>query len=218
MPKPIQQNESCIMQLLLIRHGETPYNAQGLIYGHAQIPLNKRGQTQAQQLGQRLKHMPITAVYSSDLIRAMHTAEAILHHHPISLTTDSALRELDVGEWEHKSVPDVQQQYPELYQQYCATPGQLVYPGGESHATLQQRVMVAINGYVALHQDNDIICFVCHGGTITAIVCAILGLNIDLHERIRIDNCAITTISITQGVMQLACLNDNTHAKVQEHG
>jgi len=204
------------MQLLLIRHGETTYNAQGLIYGHAQVPLNERGQTQAHHLGQRLKQHQIQAVYSSDLIRAMHTAEAILAHHPITLVTDVGLRELDVGAWEHKSIPDVQQHDAELYQQYCARPGQMVYPGGESHQMLQHRVMHVINRYVALHQDNDIVCVVCHGGTIAAIVCAVLGLDINLHERIRIDNCAITTITITNGVMQLACLNDNTHATSQE--
>ncbi|RLT23198.1 MAG: histidine phosphatase family protein [Chloroflexi bacterium] len=200
------------MQLLLIRHGETTYNAQGLIYGHAQIPLNERGQVQAHRLGQRLKQQQIHAVYSSDLIRAMHTAHAIVAHHDLQLVTDMALRELDVGEWEHKSVPDVQQQYPTLYQQYCATPGELVYPGGESHRDLQQRVMTAVNRYVTLHQKDDIICIVCHGGTIAAIVCAVLGLNINLHERIRIDNCAITTIEVTHDAMHLVCLNDNTHA------
>ena len=200
------------MQLLLIRHGETAYNVQGIIYGHAQIPLNERGQAQAHRLGQRLKQHHIRAVYSSDLIRAMHTAEAILAHHTIPLVTDVALRELDVGEWEHKSVPDVQQHAAERYQQSCAAPGQMIYPGGESHQMLQHRVMQAINRYVALHQEIDIICIVCHGGTIAAIVCTILGLDINLHERIRIDNCAITTITITNGVMQLACLNDNTHA------
>lgn len=205
------------MKLLLIRHGETSYNAQGLIYGHAQIPLNERGHAQAHRVGQRLKQHRIHAIYSSDLIRAMHTAEAILAHHPITLVTDAALRELDVGEWEHKSVPDVQQHYAELYQQYCATPGQMIYPGGESHQMLQHRVMQAINRYVALHQENDVICVVCHGGTIAAIVCTILGLDINLHERIRIDNCAITTIHIEKGVMQLACLNDNTHAASEEN-
>jgi broad specificity phosphatase PhoE len=117
------------MKLLLIRHGETPYNVQGLIYGHAQIPLNDRGRSQADCLGQRLKHHQISAVYSSDLIRAMHTAHAIGQHHTIPIVTDAALRELDVGEWEHKSVPDVQQQYPTLYQQYCMAPGQMIYPG-----------------------------------------------------------------------------------------
>jgi broad specificity phosphatase PhoE len=76
--------------------------------------------------------------------------------------------------------------------------------------------MQAINRYVALHQEHDIICVVCHGGTIAAIVCTILGLDINLHERIRIDNCAITTITVKNGVMQLSCLNDNTHAPPQE--
>jgi len=204
------------MKLLLIRHGETTYNVQGIIYGHAQIPLNERGQAQAQRLGQRLKNHQIHAVYSSDLIRAMHTAESILAHHPITLVTDVALRELDVGEWEHKSVPDVQQHDAERYQQYCAAPGQMIYPGGESHQMLQQRVMQAINRYVALHDENDVICIVCHGGTIAAIVCTILGLDINLHERIRIDNCAITTIQVANGIMQLACLNDNTHEKSEE--
>jgi len=205
------------MKLLLIRHGETPYNAQGLIYGHAQIPLNERGQAQATRLGQRLKQQPIRAVYSSDLIRAMHTAHAIGQHHAIPIVTDAALRELDVGEWEHKSVPEVQQQYPTLYQQYCATPGELVYPGGESHRVLQHRAMQAVNRYVTLHQKDDIICIVCHGGTIAAIVCAVLGLDINLHERIHIDNCAITTIEVTHDVMRLVCLNDNTHATTEEH-
>ena len=201
------------MKLLLIRHGETTYNTLGIIYGHAQVPLNERGQQQAHRLAQRLKNLHLDAVYSSDLIRAIHTAEAILAHHAVPHIKDTALRELDVGLWEHKSAAEVEQHDAERYAQYLSTPGTMIYPGGDSHVMLQQRVLHAINHYVTLHQEDDVICIVCHAGTIAAIICAILGININLHERIRIDNCAITTIMVENGALQLVCLNDNTHTE-----
>jgi len=95
------------MDILLIRHGETHYNTEHRIYGHAQIPLNARGNAQAATVANRLKDTAIAAIYSSDLVRAFATAQAIATPHQLTVHKDAGLREVDVGHWEHLTEADV---------------------------------------------------------------------------------------------------------------
>ncbi len=80
-------------QVFTIRHGETPWNAEGRLQGHANIPLAPKGLAQAQALAQSLKNHEFTAIYSSDLDRAFQTAECIALHHNIPIKIDARLRE-----------------------------------------------------------------------------------------------------------------------------
>lgn len=202
------------MNIVLIRHGETPYNTEHRIYGHAQIPLNQRGQAQAYAVGQRLRTTAIRAIYSSDLIRAVDTAQAIATHHNLPVHIDTGFREVDVGAWEHLSEADVAQQYPVDYAAFRRKPGEAHYTGGESFVLVQQRAWQALQRCITQHQPNDTVCIVCHAGTISAIVCAILQVDINHHPRIRIDNCAVSTLRITDDEIQLTTLNDNTHTSL----
>ena len=200
------------MEILLIRHGETQYNIEHRIYGHAQIPLTTRGQNQAVTLANRLKHTPISAIYSSDLVRAFDTAQSIARHHRLDVCTDPRFREVHVGEWEHMTEADVASQYASEYAHFSLYPGEAPYKGGESFVEVQRRAWSALTSCIDNHQRDDTLCIVCHAGTISAIVCAVLQLNINYHPRLRIDNCAITRLVVHSDGIALATLNDNTHA------
>jgi broad specificity phosphatase PhoE len=86
-----------VTTLLLVRHGETDWNAEGRWQGHADVPLNARGREQAAALAERLCDEPIDAIYSSDLVRARHTAEIVGARLGVPVVVDPALREVDVG-------------------------------------------------------------------------------------------------------------------------
>jgi broad specificity phosphatase PhoE len=199
------------MEILLIRHGETRYNIEHRIYGHAQIDLTTRGHTQAAAVGERLKGTPISAIYSSDLIRAYQTAQSIAGHHRLTVQADARFREVDVGEWEHLTEADVAARYADEYAHFRLYPGEAHYVGGESFVDVQRRAWSALTSCIRNHQQNDIVCIVCHAGTISAIVCAVLQVNINHHPRLRIDNCAITRLMTSEDGFALATLNDNTH-------
>ena len=80
-----------------VRHGQTDYNQKGLVQGHAQIPLNETGQKQAYDLAQKLSSLHFDHCYSSDLIRAKHTAEILTKDHFLTVIEDTRLRERDIG-------------------------------------------------------------------------------------------------------------------------
>lgn len=199
------------MNIMLIRHGETDYNIEHRIYGHAQIPLNARGMTQARAVAQRLARTPLRCIYSSDLIRAYHTAQTIAAHHHIDVQVDARIREVDVGAWEHLTEADVASGYPQRYAEFRERPGDTAYFDGESFAQVQQRALQFLHHCIATHQHDDTLCIVCHAGTISALICAVLQVDINHHPRLRIDNCAITQLVVTGDSIQLSTLNDNAH-------
>lgn len=199
------------MEVLLIRHGETQYNIEHRIYGHAQIDLTARGRNQAIAVANRLKTAPINAIYSSDLVRAYQTAQSIAQHHALTVQADARFREVDVGAWEHLTEADVAAQYASEYAHFTMYPGEANYMGGESFVDVQLRAWSALMSCISNHNEDDTVCIVCHAGTISVIVCAVLQLNINHHPRLRIDNCAITRLIVSTDGMALATLNDNTH-------
>ena len=199
------------MDILLIRHGETHYNTEHRIYGHAQIPLNARGNAQAATVANRLKDTAIAAIYSSDLVRAFATAQAIATPHQLTVHKDAGLREVDVGHWEHLTEADVATKFAREYAEFRTKPGEAPYLGGESFQQVQQRAMHVLERCIHTHAEAQTICIVCHAGTISALICAILDVNINHHPRFRIDNCAISRLTVTSDCIHVATLNDNTH-------
>lgn len=206
------------MQLVFVRHGETEYNAIGRYQGHTQISLNERGFAQAKVVGHRLRLTHFDAIYSSDLLRAVQTAEAIAHHHQQPVIQYAGFREIDVGLWEHLTVQEIASQYPQHYATYKHTPGRAIYTGGESYAQMQMRAMNALMHVITAHPTAQTLCIVCHGGTIRALVCAFLHLDIDYYPRMWIENCAITTVFYEQNTFRLGTLNDNAHAEADWRG
>lgn len=206
------------MQIVLVRHGETAYNASGHYQGHTQISLNERGFAQAAVVGKRLRTTTFDAIYSSDLLRAVQTAQAIAQYHNLPIVQHAGFREIDVGLWEHLTVPEIAAQYPQHFATYKHTPGRAIYTGGESYAMMQVRAMQALMQVIDMHQPTERLCIVCHGGTIRALVCAFLHLDIDYYPRMWIDNCAITTVFYEQHAFRIGTLNDNAHADTAWHG
>jgi broad specificity phosphatase PhoE len=92
--------------LLLVRHGETDWNAERRWQGHADVPLNERGRDQAERLAEELENARVDAVYSSDLSRARETAEIVGARLGVPVVLDPALREIDVGSREGLTWPE----------------------------------------------------------------------------------------------------------------
>src|SRR5262249_61972781 len=87
------------MQAILVRHGETEYNAQGMLQGYAPVPLSARGRQQAMLVGQRLRSVRPTAFYSSDIQRAHETALIISQHVGLPVQLCAGMREWNIGNW-----------------------------------------------------------------------------------------------------------------------
>lgn len=126
-----------MIELWLVRHGQTDWNRRHLLQGWVDIPLNQRGERQARELAGSLRRRSFTGVWSSDLSRAVETAR-LAYGEPIQ---SEALRELDFGEIQGLSWEGISQ---DVRDQMIAFDG-FAAPGGESHSQMRERVMVFLN-------------------------------------------------------------------------
>jgi broad specificity phosphatase PhoE len=155
-------------RLLLVRHGESEWNAVRRLQGQADIALSPRGEEQARALATVVAQLAPDRVISSDLRRARHTAELLGY---AEAPTDAGLREVDVGEWTGLPIDQIIAQDAEGYRAWRA--GSFAPPGGEVWQDFATRTLAATTN--ALATTNRLL-IVCHGGVIRALLQSLLGL------------------------------------------
>jgi broad specificity phosphatase PhoE len=157
------------MTLLFIRHAETDF--AGRFCGHTDPPVNERGFAQISQLLERLRSEAIDVVYSSDLARAVTTAEAIA----VPVVTLPALREIYFGEWEGLSWPEIEARDAVYARQWSDNFPRLAAPGGESFASFESRVLsqIAVLRQETLHHCAAV---VTHAGVMRVVLRSLCGL------------------------------------------
>jgi broad specificity phosphatase PhoE len=188
--------------ILLARHAETDWNRDRRWQGHADPPLNATGIGQANELVQRLAAEQIDAIYSSDLQRALETAEAVARDRQLEVVQTSRLREIDVGEWSGLTTDEIKARYPEGFALHDA--GGDGWTEGEPHAAMSARVVSAVTEIAAAHPGGRVLC-VLHGGTIRALLAQAEGIDLGEWRRTRRGpaNGAIATISVENGAFRL---------------
>jgi broad specificity phosphatase PhoE len=178
-------------EIILIRHGETEWNASNIFRGRADVDLNETGLRQAEQLGEYLSSEEIDFIYTSPLKRAVRTAGAIARPQNIEVNTIENLIDFDFGEWQGLTLVEVQEKYPELYQDWLDTPEQVGMPGGESLASVRDRAMSFLQDAVMRCEEGKI-AMVSHRVVLKVIICALLGLENSRFWNIKMDTGAIT--------------------------
>jgi len=201
------------MRLILVRHGETPWNVTLQYQGQANVPLNERGREQALRAAARLTRYGVTRLYSSDLARAWQTAEVIGTTIGLTPVAIPELREIDVGQWEGFTPEELYRRFPDHMAEYRRDPARTVRLGGESYAQLQARALIALQQIQDQHQPGDIVAAVSHGGTIRALLCHVIGLDLDRFGRMWIDNGSLTELRLGRNGWRLMRLNDNAHVE-----
>jgi probable phosphoglycerate mutase len=159
-----------MMRLLLVRHGQSEWNAGRVLQGQADVPLSALGREQAAALAVTVAALAPDRAVTSDLVRASATA-AILGHP--DARPEPALREIDVGVWQGRAIPDLVAENPIDYAGWRA--GTHRPEGGEDWATFAARVQRAIRSEAASGGARTLLA-VCHGGVIRAALDAFLGL------------------------------------------
>ena len=152
--------------LLLARHGETDWNRDRRVQGQTDTPLNATGLAQAKALATLLSSTPLAAVYSSDLARALTTAETVAGLHRLGVQVDTDLREKNFGTWEGLTDVEIRELFPH------AIRGS--WGDGETTEQLAERAVRAVERIRVLHPSGSVL-IVSHGGTMRAIL-TYLGL------------------------------------------
>lgn len=204
------------MRLILIRHGETEWNASLRYMGQNDVPLNERGRAQAAAAAERLARTGAAALYASDLARASETAAIIGARLGLAPRPAPELREIDVGQWEGLTPEELYRRYPEHMKEYDRDPARTVRLGGESYAQLQQRALAALQRIEAAHAQGDTLLAVSHGGTIRALLCHVIGLDLAHFGRLWLDNGSLTELRRAASGWRLTRLNDAAHLEGTE--
>ncbi|OLZ08268.1 histidine phosphatase family protein [Sulfobacillus thermosulfidooxidans] len=183
------------MECYLIRHAETVLNRKNVLQGWADAPLSDNGMLQAMKLSGVLPPWPI---FSSDLKRALHTAE-LLAAPGQRIQPDARLREIHVGVWQGLSKARLGQ--TSLWQQYQRSPSTFRFPAGESLKDLQNRIVGAFYEY---QERLDRFIIVSHRLAIKSLLCHLQGWSLDQIHSIDLPNAAVLHIYHEQDNHQLA--------------
>ena len=193
--------------LYLIRHARSTWNAEGRMQGQADLPLDGVGRQQAQALAARLQNETLHAIYSSPLARARETAEVVAALHGLPITFDDRLMERNLGRWTGLTGDEANEQFPERANSDWRVTGP---PGGESHEALATRAVQAFDGIVAAHPDQAV-AVISHGGTLSAYLVHLLGVQTNKHVAFRFDNTAIARVKVSDRSIYLLSVGDDQH-------
>ena len=201
------------MRILLARHGETPWNAEGRYQGQIDIPLSPVGEAQARALGERLKDVRIDRAVASPLSRAQATARfALGPAREGMLLTEPDLQEIAHGEWEGLLASEIQEKDPARLRAWREEPDTVLMPGGESLRQVLDRSWRGLANAMAGLGDEDTLLVVAHDAVNRVILCRILGLPIGKLWTFR---QAPTTLNLLEGAtpdtLEVVRLNDCAH-------
>jgi broad specificity phosphatase PhoE len=200
--------------VLLIRHGQSQGNAERRFGGHTATPLSTRGRRQAQATATSLKDEGLTAIYTSDLARAVETADVLAKLTGLSAQPTSAFRERSVGVMEGLTFEHAAQQHPEQYAALLRRDFEHVLTGGESYRQLLDRARNKLDEIIAEHRGGKI-AIVSHTGTICILVLHLMGaLDSPKLKPVWISsaNCGVTRFELRDdGFIRVLMINDTRH-------
>ena len=198
-------------QIYIARHGETEWNAQGRIQGHTDIALTDRGRRQAAALARRLAGVAFAAAYCSDLSRTRETAQILLGERAAPLHATPQLREYHKGVFEGLTVGEYAERYPDLYRASLVKDLDFAPPGGETIRQASVRMAQFTAELLASHAAKDAVLVVGHGGSLRAVIVALLSLPPEANWKFIMDNCALSVAHTYPDNAVLHLYNDTSH-------
>ncbi len=206
------------MNVLLVRHGETPWNREGRYQGRTDIPLSPDGEAQVRALGQRLAHLPIDIAIASPLSRAKNTAQAILAGRDTALELDEGLLEISHGKWEGQLASEIELSHAEMFGTWRSRPERDVPAGPEAETLgdVEDRawpVLVRVVARLEALGPDATALIAAHDAVNRVLLCRVLGLPL---SRVWMFRQAPATLNVMSGrsleELQLVRLNDSEHS------
>lgn len=160
------------MKVYLVRHGETDMNVRNMFYGWTDADINAKGVSQAKELREAFKSIHLDGIYTSDLMRAAHTAEIIADGREVK--KDSALRELYYGDWENRTWEEMTAEDRVVLKKWETDWLDCVMPNGESFTEFYNRVTTGLDRILKANKSKHIL-IVSHNGALSAMLCHLTG-------------------------------------------
>ncbi len=197
-------------ELVLIRHGETDWNAERRIQGHLDIPLNHAGLAQAEAIGERFRGTDIDVLVSSDLGRAMQTVAPISEGSKLPVLSEARLRERNLGVLQGKTVEEAQELAPEAFEVFRSRAADAALPEGESLTAFAGRVIDVLTALAQRYEGKRIVA-VTHGGVLDIAYRHATGMPLAAPRKFPIQNASVNTFRVEGSQFELISWSDVSH-------
>lgn len=199
--------------MYLLRHGATENNVANpprLQGRNSDLPLSAVGLSQAARTAELLRDRSITAIYSSPLLRARQTADAIATTLGLSVQTVEAITEVDAGFWEGRDWEEIARTEPEAFRRFMEDPGKWPYAGGESMGDVTHRVVPAFDALWA-QQSGQTIAVVGHNAVNRCYLAHVLGIPVSRSRTLIQENCCVNLLRRRGDKVSVFTLNSALH-------
>jgi len=164
-------------QIIFLRHGQATNNTERILAGRTEgIPLTDTGIEQAQHTAELLKHMNISAIYSSPIQRAKHTAEIVAEHNSLNVTIDDRLIELDMGKFTGMPYDEIFNSHGNVFMKFYNGELEIAHNGVETFAEVKKRILGIVDHIIEKHPDENIV-LVTHMDPIKAMLSTVVDLS-----------------------------------------
>lgn len=197
---------------ILIRHGQTMANAQGVLAGFLETQLSEIGERQASALKEYLKETTIDYFYASSSQRAYETLKPLAGLKHAKIESVEALKEIHFGEFEGKDFSWIKAHYPDEVAKMLKEKDYYCYPKGESLVMAHDRMAKWLQEVSRTH-ENSVVAVCAHAGTIRSMLSQFVAGDERLHWHFKVDNASISIVSVTDGFAVIESLNDTTYLK-----
>jgi broad specificity phosphatase PhoE len=198
-------------KLILVRHGETAWNAEKIYRGRMDVNLDEVGIKQADLLGKYLSNWELEAIYASPLRRALDTANIIARYQKVGVHVAEGLIDFDYGEWQSLPEQEAKRLYPTLHSEWHDNPHKVKMPGGESLEDVRRRAIEVVNDVLSKYQGSVVL--VSHRVVNKVLICSLLGLDNSHFWNIKQDVGGITIFNYVDGHFVLTRHNDTSHLR-----
>jgi probable phosphoglycerate mutase len=180
--------------LLILRHGETVFNAERRFQGHSDSPLSETGRNQVAALGRRMAKLEFDTLISSDLGRTQETASIIVGFTGHSVKLDSRIRERNYGVFEGLTVPEIKERHSKVFDQFNEDDPDFIIPEGESHRQHYQRNVEFFEESLS-GKFGPKVAVVAHGGVLDSIFRYVSSLPLEQPRCYITTNASLTIVS-----------------------
>lgn len=196
--------------LVLVRHGETAWNAEGRVQGQTDVPLNDLGRTQAEALVPVLAAERFAAIYSSDLLRVRETAQPTARALALEVALDEGLRERHYGMFEALTYVECRERFPAEFERFRDKALEFDFGSGESLQAFYDRALASVRGIAERHAGAAVLVFT-HGGVLEMLYREATARGLRSARDFEIPNAAINRFEYAAGRWRLRAWAERAH-------
>lgn len=198
-----------MVKLILVRHALTVDNQKSRLSGHIDSSVSEEGKEQIDKITNYLKDFDIDKIYTTTSSRTKDTVKKLSELKSIEIVEKESLKEISFGDFEGLTFKEIENRYPEEFQDMIKKGYEYKYPNGESLIDSYNRVCTELDNIIS-DCDNQTILICSHGGTIRNIITYLISNSYKYHWNFKIDNGSVTILEIQDGFTVITTMNNTS--------